>query len=53
MKNSTDINSIVGLNAFAQDNIKILYHEDVMTDKEYIYTNESLLSLDGKSRFSL
>ncbi|MFT5646777.1 MAG: hypothetical protein ACI976_001461 [Aureispira sp.] len=38
----------IGLNAFAQDNIKILYHEDVMTDKEYIYTNQSLLSLDGK-----
>jgi hypothetical protein len=35
-----------------QDNIKILYHEDVNADKEYIYTNESLLSLDGKkSRF--
>jgi hypothetical protein len=38
----------IGLNAFAQNNVKILYHEDVMTDKEYIYTNESLLSLDGK-----
>lgn len=40
----------IGLNVFAQDNIKILYHEDIMTDKEYIYTNESLLSLDGKRK---
>jgi hypothetical protein len=40
----------LGLNAFAQDNIKILYHQDVMTDKEYIYTNESLLSLEGKKK---
>ncbi|MFT5964522.1 MAG: hypothetical protein ACI9L6_001262 [Flavobacterium sp.] len=38
----------IGLHAFAQNSVKILYHEDVMTDKEYIYTNESLLSLDGK-----
>jgi hypothetical protein len=36
------------VNVFAQNNVKILYHEDVMTDKEYIYTNESLLSLEGK-----
>jgi hypothetical protein len=38
----------IGLNAFAQDNVKILYHKDIMTDEEYIYTNDSLLSLDGK-----
>lgn len=38
----------IGLNVFAQGNVKVLYHKDVMTDKESIYTNESLLSLDGK-----
>lgn len=38
----------IGLNVFAQESVKILYHKDIMTDKESIYTNESLLSLDGK-----
>jgi len=38
----------IGLNVFAQDNIKIMYYKDIMTDKESVYTNESLLSLDGK-----
>jgi hypothetical protein len=38
----------IGLNAFGQDNVKVLFHRDIMTDKESIYTNESLLSLESK-----
>lgn len=33
-------------NLFAQDNIKLKYYKDVMTDKEYVFSKEKLLCLE-------
>jgi hypothetical protein len=40
----------IGLNVFAQDNVKMLYYKDIMTDKEYIYTNEKVLCFEGEKK---
>jgi hypothetical protein len=40
----------IGLNVFAQDNVKMLYYKDIMTDKEYIYTKERVLCVEGEKK---
>ena len=37
-------------NVFSQDNVKMLYYKDIMTDKEYIYTKERILCLEGEKK---
>jgi hypothetical protein len=37
-------------NVYAQDNVKMLYYKDIMTDKEYIYTKERILCLEGEKK---
>lgn len=45
-KNFLLIILFIGTNLFAQNNIKLKYYKDVMTDKEYIYSQEKLLCLE-------
>lgn len=41
---------LIGINVFAQDNIKLKYHKDVMTEKEYVFSNEKILCLENPKK---
>jgi hypothetical protein len=40
----------IGINLFAQENIKLKYYKDVMTEKEYVFSNEKILCLENPEK---
>jgi hypothetical protein len=41
---------LLGINFYAQDNIKLKYYKDVMTEKEYVFSEEKILCLENPEK---